>query len=236
MLDFSQFEWLTFDCYGTLIDWEAGILSALRPVIAAHTVTLPDSEILEHFGEFEAQAEAGQFTPYREVLETVVRAFGQRLGFCPSLAETRSLPESLGDWPPFSDTVEALRRLRTRYRLAIISNVDDDLLALTAKQLQVPFDAVSTAQQARSYKPSLNNFQMALEKMGAPREKILHVAQSLYHDIAPANQLGMKCVWVNRRADQPGTGATKKSDAIPDLEVFSLQALTALAVGSRSSW
>jgi 2-haloacid dehalogenase len=229
MLDFSQFEYLTFDCYGTLINWEAGILGALRPILLAHGVEITDEEALRLYGECEAEAEAGEYKTYRQILEGVVSAIGQRLGFSPSVPEMQSLPQSLANWPPFPDTVEALRQLHTRYKLAIISNVDDDLFATTATRLQVPFDAVITAQQARSYKPSLNNFQLALQRIGKPKEKILHVAQSLHHDVVPTRRLGWKNVWVNRRKDQPGPGATIAANIEPDLEVPSLQALADLA-------
>ena len=230
MLAFSQFECLTFDCYGTLINWEAGILEALRPIFRSHGVEIRDEETLRLYGQCEAEAEAGPYKTYRLILEGVVEALGQRLGFPPSAAEIQSLPQSLANWPPFPDTVAALRRLHTRYKVAIISNVDDDLFAITAKLLQVPFDAVITAQQARSYKPSLNNFQLALQRIGEPKEKVLHVAQSLYHDVVPTRELGWKNVWVNRRRNQPGPGATLPANIEPDLEVPSLQALADLAV------
>ena len=233
MLDFSQFEYLTFDCYGTLINWEAGILGALRPVLSAHGIELSDDDALGLYGECEAESEAGEYKTYRQILEGVIEAFGQRLGFSPSAAEIQSLPQSLANWPPFPDTVAALRRLHTRYKVAIISNVDDDLFAATAELLQLPFDAVITAQQARSYKPSLNNFQLALRRIGKPKEKILHVAQSLYHDVVPTRELGWKNVWVNRRKNQPGPGATVPANIKPDLEVPSLQALADLAGAPR---
>jgi len=229
MLDFAQFEYLTFDCYGTLINWEAGILGALRPILSAHGLELPDQEILRLYGECEAEAEAGEFQIYRKILEGVVKAVGRKLGFSPSVTEVQSLPQSLQNWPPFPDTVDALRQLNTRYKLAIISNVDDDLFAATAKLLQFPFDALITAQQARSYKPSLNNFQLAQQRIGKPKEKILHVAQSLYHDVVPTRALGWKNVWVNRRKEQPGPGATLPVNIEPDLEVSSLQALADIA-------
>jgi 2-haloacid dehalogenase len=158
MLDFDSFKILTFDCYGTLIDWESGIFSALRPILASHGKTVTDFKLLEMYSELEAQAEQGEFHPYREVLQTVVRGFGERLGFAPTDSETRSLPESLAGWKPFPDTVAALRRLKSRYQLAVISNVDDDLFAYSAPRLEVPFDQVITAQQARAYKPSLDIF------------------------------------------------------------------------------
>jgi 2-haloacid dehalogenase len=230
MLDFSRFEFLTFDCYGTLIDWETGILRSLRPILAKHAVSIDDEPLLERYGELEAAAEAGPFKCYREVLEGVVRGLGARLRFAPSDEEVRGFPDSVAGWPPFPDTVAALQRLASRFKLAVISNVDDDLFALSARLLHAPFAHVITAQQARSYKPSHNNFQTALDKIGVPKEKVLHVAQSLYHDIAPANVLGWRCVWVNRRAGKGGSGATKPSTATPDLEVSSLKALADLAV------
>jgi 2-haloacid dehalogenase len=233
MLDFSQFEYLTFDCYGTLINWEAGILSALQPILAAHKIVLSDNNLLELYGEFEAEAESGDFKTYRQILSSVVSAFGTKFNFSPTDAEIQALPQSLAQWPPFPDTVEALRKLHTRYKLAVISNVDDDLFAPSAKLLHVPFDAVITAQQARSYKPSLNNFQLAFQKIGMPQEKILHVAQSLYHDIAPARKLGLHCVWVNRRANQTGPGASKPAIAQPDLEVPDLKTLADIAVPNQ---
>src|SRR5580704_2805353 len=119
MLDFARFQLLTFDCYGTLIDWETGIFGALRPILAAHGKTVSDAALLELFSELEAQAEQGEFRPYREVLQSVVRGFGEHLGFAPSESEARSLPESLANWLPFPDTVPSLRRLKSRYRLAI---------------------------------------------------------------------------------------------------------------------
>jgi 2-haloacid dehalogenase len=126
--------------------------------------------------------------------------------------------------------VAALQQLATRFRLAVISNVDDDLFAGSARLLQVPFAHVITAQQVRSYKPSHNNFQAALARLGVPKEKVLHVAQSLYHDIAVANALGWSSVWVNRRGSKSGSGATKAAVAMPDLEVPSLKALADVAV------
>jgi len=230
MLDFSQFEYLTFDCYGTLINWETGILAALRPILLAHGIELPDEEILRLYGDFESEAQSGDYRLYRSILEAVIRAFGDQFGFTASAAETQSLPNSLAQWPPFPDTVEALRILRTRFKLAIVSNVDDDLFAGTAKLLEVPFDAIITAEQAGSYKPSHRNFELALQRIARPKDKVLHVAQSLFHDIAPARALGIKSVWVNRRASQPGPGATKPANAIPDLEVRTLRALADLAV------
>lgn len=227
MLDFSRFEVLTFDCYGTLIDWEAGILAALRPILSAHGKDIHDAALLKLYGDFEQRSEQGTFHPYREVLASVVRQFGDELGFTPSADEMSSLPDSLATWRPWPDTVAALRELKTRFRLAILSNVDDDLFALTRPQLEVDFDEVITAQQARAYKPSLKLFELALSRVSAPAHRVLHVGQSIYHDVIPAQALGLATVWVNRPSARPGVGAVKAADAKPDLTVTSLGELAA---------
>ena len=178
-MDFSLFTTISFDCYGTLIDWESGILPVLRTVLANHGQSLPDAAILELYGEFEAEAESGPYQCYRDVLQSVVRAFADRFHFQASSAEIRSLHESLHAWPPFPDTVPALRELQKRYKLVVISNIDDDLFAETRKHLDVEFDGVITAEQTRSYKPSLNTFQMALRTLALSPDRLLHAAQSI---------------------------------------------------------
>jgi 2-haloacid dehalogenase len=227
MLDFNRFEVLTFDCYGTLINWEEGILACLRRILAAHGKDTDDAAILQLYGDFEARAEQGEYRPYREVLQSVVSQFGERLGFAPSEQETLSLSESLQEWKPWPDTVAALRQLQSRFRLAIISNVDDDLFAATRPQLGVEFDQIITAQQASAYKPSLQIFQMALGRIGVPPQRILHVGQSLYHDVLPAQSLGIAAVWVNRPSARAGVGAVKAVQGRPDLQVSSLTELAA---------
>jgi 2-haloacid dehalogenase len=224
-MDLTKFEALSFDCYGTLIDWETGILSALRPIAAAHGAAASDAELLRHYAEIEPQIQAEGYRRYREVLREVVARLGKRLGFSPTEAEKDSLPESLKTWQPFPDTLPALRRLKSRYKLAIISNIDDDLFAASAELLEVPFDHVVTAQQVGAYKPSLRNFEVALERMVIPRERLLHVAESLFHDVAPARRLGIASVWVNRRAAKGGVAASGTADVQPDLTVTDLKAL-----------
>ena len=230
MLDFNRFEILTFDCYGTLIDWEAGILSALHGILAAHGKKIDDATLLRLYGDFEQRSEAGPFRSYRVVLESVVRRFGAELGFTPTAEQARSLPDSLPAWKPWPDTVAALRQLKTRFRLAILSNVDDDLFAATRPQLGVDFDEVVTAQQAQAYKPSLKVFELALARIKAPAHRVLHVGQSIYHDVIPAQALGLATVWVNRPSARPGVGAVKSAEAKPDLTVTSLAELAAAAV------
>lgn len=225
MLDFSQYRVVSFDCYGTLIDWETGIFSALRPVLAAHGKGISDTELLNLYSELESEAEQGEFHSYRKVLESVVRGFGERLGFKPSEAQARSLPDSLAGWRPFPDTVAALQKLKARYQLAIISNVDDDLFAATARHLEVPFDHLITAQQARAYKPSMRMFNLAQQRIGVAPTQWLHAAQSVYHDVIPARSLGITTVWVNRPSPRPGAGAAKAAAGQPDLEVPDLKTL-----------
>lgn len=232
MLDLTRFQLLTFDCYGTMIDWETGIFSALRPILAAHKKSIADSALLQLYSELEAsaeQGEQGEFLSYRDVLQSVVRGFGEQLGFSPTAAEVRSLPDSLANWPPFTDTVEALRKLKSRYQLVVMSNVDDDLFAATAPKLGVTFDHVITAQQAACYKPCRRMFKLAEERTGVSRDQWLHVGQSIYHDVIPAQSLGIATVWVNRPSPRPGAGAAKAATGKPDLEVPNLRALAELA-------
>ncbi|MFZ1139498.1 MAG: haloacid dehalogenase type II [Candidatus Sulfotelmatobacter sp.] len=230
MLDFTRFEILTFDCYGTLIDWEAGILSALHRVLSTHGKKIDDATVLKLYGDFEQRSERGAFRPYREVLQSVVRQLAAEFHFTPSVEEMRSLPDSLPTWKPWPDTVASLRELKTHFRLAILSNVDDDLFAGTRPQLGVELDEVITAQQAQAYKPSLKLFELALSRINAPAHRVLHVAQSIYHDIVPAQSLGLATVWVNRPSARPGVGAVKAAEANPDLTVSSLAELAAAAL------
>jgi len=229
MFDFNRFEVLTFDCYGTLIDWEAGILGAIRRILSVRKKPIDDGELLRLYGDFEQRSESGPFRPYRVVLESVVEEFGNKLGFRATKAEKRSLPDSLATWEPWPDTVDALGQLKTRFRLAILSNVDDDLFAATRLQLKVEFDEVVTAQQAQAYKPSLKLFELALSRIDAPAHRVLHVGQSIYHDVIPAQALGLATVWVNRPSARPGVGAVKAAAARPDVTVSSLEELAALA-------
>ena len=229
MIDFARFEWLSFDCYGTLIDWETGLLSYLRPLLESKGHALSDAEILNLYSEFEPRAQSGFYRSYREVLAQVVRDFARELHFSVGTAEANGLAESIRNWQPFADTVPALRRLQSRYKLAVLSNIDDDLFAYTAPKLEICFDAVVTAQQVHSYKPSFNNFEALLRRFQIPRERLLHVAESLYHDVVPAHALEIATVWVNRRQGKEAA-ATKLVEAHPDLEVPNVGKLAELAV------
>jgi 2-haloacid dehalogenase len=230
--DFSKFEVLTFDCYGTLIDWETGIFSALRPILATHGKTLTDQQLLELYSELEADAEQGEFRPYRDVLQSVVYGFGERLGFTPGDPEASSLPGSVPNWQPFPDTVAALHRLQRKYKLAVISNIDDDLFAASARKLEIEFDQVTTAQQARAYKPSLTIFKLAQQRVNVSPSHWLHVGQSIYHDVLPAKCLGISTVWVNRSSSRTRSGAAKAAEGQADIEVPDLKMLADLALRS----
>ena len=215
-IDFSDVDALTFDCYGTLIDWEAGLTEAFRPVLDAHGVALDSEDVLVRFARHEAAAESGPYRTYREILALGLRGVSAELGFEPTADEVERFSRSVEDWPAFPDSTEALRRLKRRFRLGVLTNCDDDLFAASNRRLGVDFDWVITAQQVGSYKPNEHNFEVMLDRLGLPQERIVHVAQSLFHDHAPAKRLGYTTVWINRRHDREGTGATPPAAARPD--------------------
>jgi len=160
-----------------------------------------------------------------------VQQFGDRFSFMPTPEEITALPDSVQNWLPFPDTVAALQRLHQKYKLVILSNIDDALFAGSAKHLQVTFDDVITAEQIGSYKPAITNFKTMMQRVGVPKEQILHVAQSIHHDIQPASSLGLSTVWVNRRHSQDGAGATPIAEAEASLTVPDLQTLAEMALG-----
>jgi 2-haloalkanoic acid dehalogenase type II len=197
-----RYDVLTFDCYGTLVDWERGIAEALERAAGADGVTLDRAAALRAYHDIEPRIQAERYRRYREVLALTARAVAERLGWPLAPGREAFLPESLPTWPPFPDTNGALRRLRDAgHRLAILSNVDDDLLAGTRRRLDVAFDFVVTAQQVGSYKPAPGHFVAARERIGAARW--LHVAQSYFHDVQPARALGIASAWINRKGERP---------------------------------
>jgi 2-haloacid dehalogenase len=229
-------EVLSFDCYGTLIDWEKGILGALVPVLQSHGVSLPEDKVLRLYAETERVIEAETYRPYREVLREVVVRMASGLGFRPSGAEVDCLADSIGGWKPFPDTVPALRRLSEQFGLAVISNTDNDIFAQTRQRLEVPFEWIVTAQQVGAYKPSLRPFEEALSRIGMPPDRLLHVAESLFHDIPPAHALGFRTAWINRHAAGGGQGATPGGDVRADYEFPDLAALAdALSEGNGAA-
>jgi 2-haloacid dehalogenase len=215
-LDYGRFEALTFDCYGTLIDWDTGILAGIRPVLAKRGVKPPDDEIVMVYTGFEAAAEAGPYVPYRAILGRCLREVAGHYGIKPDDGEASAFGDSVGDWPAFPDSSAALRRLGERFRLGVITNCDDDLFARSAARLGIDFEWVVTAQQVGSYKPDTRNFGAAFERLGLPRDRILHVAQGIIHDHVPAKRLGLSTVWIDRHHDRPGRRITPPEGTEPD--------------------
>ena len=228
MLDLAQFEWLSFDCYGTLINWEAGSLGYVQPVLQRKGCEVPGDEILNLYSEFEPRRQQPPYRTYREVLAGVARDLAGEFRVQLSDEEARGLADSIRNWEPFPDTIHALRRLKSRYKLAVLSNIDDDLFVLTAPKFGVAFDGLVTAQQVQSYKPSLRNFETLLERLQIDKRKLLHLAESLYHDVAPARSMGIATVWVNRRQGRPAA-ATRLIAEQPDIEVATVGELADLA-------
>jgi 2-haloacid dehalogenase/putative hydrolase of the HAD superfamily len=215
---------VTFDCYGTLIDWEGGISEWFASAAADDGVTLARHDILEAYAAVEPAVEAEAFRHYRDVLAETALRVGKRLGWPLSAERACGLADSLPSWKPFPDTNPALEKLAAAgYRSGILSNVDDDLLAGTRRHFSVPFDVIVTAQQVRSYKPAHGHFEEARRRIGGARW--LHAAQSYFHDVVPARALGIPVAWVNRKAEPP-TGAAR-----PDLEVRTLADLAARLAG-----
>lgn len=228
--DYGAYDAITFDCYGTLIDWEAGILAGLRQVLDLRGVTPPDEVLLERYAAAEAKVEAGPYRRYRDVLGMSLEAVGTGFNVQPSASEIAAFGGSVGDWPAFPDSQAALARLKDRFRLGILTNCDDDLFATSNRRLGVEFDWIVTAQQARGYKPRIANFELLLERLAIPRETILHVAQSLFHDHVPAKSLGLATVWIDRRQDRGGFGATPPAEATPDARFPDMASFAAAAV------
>jgi 2-haloacid dehalogenase len=227
-VDLGAFDALTFDCYGTLIDWESGLLTGLRDALPG-AAGVEDDELLEIYAGHEAEAERPPYRTYREVLAAGVRGVAADLGIDVAEDAVVRFSESVRDWPAFADSAEALGRLHERYRLGVITNCDTDLFAASNDRLGVTFEWVVTAELARSYKPALAGFELAFETIDVPRERILHVAQSLFHDHVPAKQLGLTTVWIDRRHHRTGSGATPPATASPDATFPSMQAFAAAA-------
>ncbi|HEV8609899.1 MAG TPA: HAD-IA family hydrolase [Thermoanaerobaculia bacterium] len=216
-----RYDLVTFDCYGTLIDWEDGIASAFVREAAEDGVVLDRARILAAYHELEPEIEATEYRAYRDVLAATAMRVAQRLGWPLTGERTRFLPDSLPGWKPFPDTNPALERLAAAgHRLGILSNVDDDLLGETRRHFPVAFDIVVTAQQVGSYKPAHGHFLEALRRIGSDRW--LHAAQSFFHDVVPARELGIAVAWINRKAERP-TG-----DVAADVELRNLTELAEL--------
>lgn len=227
--EFSTFRAMSFDCYGTLIDWESGLLGVLRPLFALSVPGIADDAILDAFAQAESAAEAAMPTAlYPDVLRSAYHRAASIQGVAADAAGAEQLAGSVGDWRPFDDTVEALTLLKSRFRLMILSNVDRRSFARTQARLGVEFDAVVTAEDVGAYKPALNHFRRAeeiIDSWGLRRAQWLHVAQSLYHDHVPAKALGLSTAWIDRRQGRTGWGATRRPSEviIPDWTFASMR-------------
>lgn len=209
----TDFKMLTFDTYGTLIDWESGIYNAMEPLLDKVPVRLDRDEVLELFASFEiAQQRKTPQMKYSDLLTEVARAVADKWQIKISDDEAHAFGRSVKHWPEFSDSAESLKYLREHYLMATLTNCDRISYMGSNARLEIEWDAIYTAQDVGSYKPSLYNFDYMFERvrrdLGVLPHEILHVAQSLTHDMVPATAMGMTKVWINRRHDQEGLGAT----------------------------
>ncbi len=225
----SDFSVLTFDCYGTLIDWESGILAALAPWRATSGVGIDDDPLLAEFGLHESAQESE--TPaarYPAILADVLRRFGAQHAAPPSDDMARAFGDSIADWPAFPDSAAALRALQENFKLVVLSNVDRGSFMASEARLGIKFDAVYTAQDIGSYKPDPRNFDYLLARLGERghvKSDILHVAQSLYHDHVPAQAMGLATCWIDRNAGKPGATKSTGKEARYDFRFTSLGGL-----------
>ncbi len=201
-----RWDTLSFDCYGTLIDWVNGITKAFCEAAAGDGVELAAEDVIAKYAELEPEVQSDSYRPYRDVLGETALRVARALDWPLRPERAGFLADSLPDWPVFPDTRPALERLKSRYKLAILSNIDDDLLGATVQRIGVELDWTVTAQQVRSYKPGHAHFLEALQHLDGDRRRLLHVAQSKFHDIRPCGELGIDCVWVNRQAERLNEG------------------------------
>jgi 2-haloacid dehalogenase len=233
----SDFKALSFDCYGTLIDWEAGILGGLQPLVKKTHFTPSRGQILEIFAQNEsAQEDETPAMPYSQLLSLVYKRIARTWGVRVTNEEANSFGASVPDWPEFSDSVGALHYLKNHYKLIILSNVDRISFRASNTRLQVAFDAVYTAQDVESYKPSPRNFEYMLRRLredfALEKNDVLHTAQSLFHDHAPANQFGLASAWIDRRHAETGWGATKPPPGTPTYD-FRFDSMAAFVEAHR---
>ena len=221
-MELTDFKVLTFDCYGTLIDWETGMIAALQGLVSRADRALTRDQILEAHARHEAAQEAETpAMPYRDLLRRVYERLSTEWGVPLDAEAARGYGLSVGDWPAFADSAAALGYLKGHYQLVILSNVDRESFAASNRKLGVEFDGIYTAQDIGSYKPDLRNFHYMLERLstkGFRKQDILHTAESLFHDHLPANEVGLASAWIHRRAGQEGCGATFPPGRMPSCD------------------
>jgi 2-haloalkanoic acid dehalogenase type II len=215
----TDFKALTFDCYGTLIDWESGMVAALQPLVDKVSRPLSRNEVLEAHARNESRQQAKTpGKPYRELLAVVYKRLAEEWNVTASWEECLAYGRSVRDWPAFPDTVDALRELKKHFQLVILSNVDNESFSYSNARLGVAFDAIYTAEDIGSYKPAAANFDYMLEALairGIAKTDILHTAESMFHDHKPANAAGLASCWIYRRHADEGFGATMNPGAMP---------------------
>ncbi len=228
----TDFSALTFDCYGTLIDWETGIAEALEPWMERHSLRIGREELLAAFGRCESARQAERpGALYPDILASVMHDLGEQLGAHVTAEEAEVFGQSVKNWPEFPDSPEALTYLAEHYKLVITSNIDRASFRQSNGKLGVAFDLIITAEDVGSYKPAPGHFESAMAQladMGIPKDKILHTAQSLYHDHVPAKAFGLASMWINRQAGRPGATTRPDIDVKPDWEVPSMAAMVEL--------
>jgi 2-haloacid dehalogenase len=218
----TDFDTLTFDCYGTLIDWESGMIEALKDLAARAARPLTRDQILEAHARHESSQQC--YTPaklYRDLLSIVYKRLAEEWGAYATHEDCIEYGRSVGTWLPFEDSPSALQYLKKYFKLVILSNVDNETFQASNRRLQVEFDAIYTAEDIGSYKPSARNFEYMLEKLaaiGVRKEKILHTAESMFHDHKPANDCGLKSCWIYRRHENQGFGATMHPGQMPRVD------------------
>jgi 2-haloacid dehalogenase len=211
---------LTFDCYGTLIDWRRGVERAVREIASLERCDIPT--LVDARERMEREIQRGPYQRYDEVLASSLASAAQEQGAPLSADDARRFAASMSTWPPFEETSAAANRLATRFQLAILSNVETRVLEASVRLIDAPFEALITAEQLASYKPAGAHFEAAIEQLGLEPEQILHVAASLYHDVRPASERGFRVAWVNRE------GATPPADVaidwtVPDLTTLAIE-------------
>jgi putative hydrolase of the HAD superfamily len=218
----TDFNTLTFDCYGTLIDWESGIFQGLKTLLDRAKTPLTRDRVLEAHARHESSQQ--KYTPakrYQELLPIVYKRLAEEWGLPFTHEECVAYGRSVQNWPAFEDSAEALQYLKKHFKLVILSNIDNESFTYSNAKLKVEFDAIITAEDVGSYKPSPRNFEYMLEKLGdrgIKKEKILHTAESLFHDHKPANEFGLTSCWIYRRHSQPGFGATMNPGSQPNID------------------